>query len=92
MSPARQPWPTPPGVPRFRHLANILRKRIDSGRKGYLPGDRFPTEPQLIEESGYSRETVRAAIRVLRQEGLLDVTLGVGTFVAAREVWGRGAR
>jgi len=67
-------------------------QRIDSGRKGYLPGDRFPTEPQLIEESGYSRETVRAAIRVLRQEGLLDVTLGVGTFVAAREVWGRGAR
>jgi GntR family transcriptional regulator len=92
MSPARQPWPTAPGVPRFRHLANILRKRIEAGRKGYLPGDRFPTEPNLIEESGYSRETVRAAIRVLRQEGRLEVVLGVGTFVAAREVWGQGAR
>lgn len=92
MGPARgadrpTPWRTSPGVPRYKHLAEILRKRILSGRKGYEPGRQFPTEPALAEESGYSRETVRAAVRELRQEGLLEVVLGVGTFVCPQGEW-----
>lgn len=87
MGPARPPLRTPPGIPRFRHLADLLRKRILAGRAGYRPGDKFPAEPELIEESGYSRETVRGAVRALRAEGLLEVVLGVGTFVTTQEEW-----
>jgi DNA-binding GntR family transcriptional regulator len=82
-----KPWRTPPGIPRYRHLAETLRKRILAGRAGYRPGDQFPTEPQLAEESGYSRETIRSAVRVLREEGLLEVVLGVGTYVTQHDEW-----
>jgi GntR family transcriptional regulator len=79
--------PTPPGIPRFRALADILRKRVLAHRVGYRQGDKFPTELDLIHESGYSRETVRAAVRVLRDEGLLEVILGVGTYVTDESQW-----
>jgi DNA-binding GntR family transcriptional regulator len=91
MPPARrQPWPTPPGVPRYKHLVSVLRERIEKGRAGYRPGEKFPAEPQIIEESGYSRETVRAAIRVLRSEGRLEIILGVGSYVTDRSNWKKG--
>jgi DNA-binding GntR family transcriptional regulator len=83
----RKPWRTGPGVPRYKHLAEVLRQRITGCHAGYCPGSQFPTEGQLSAESGYSRETVRAAVRVLREEGLLEVVLGVGTFVTGRESW-----
>lgn len=41
----------------------------------------MPTEVDLIEETGYARDTVRAAIRVLRESGWVTVTHGLGTFV-----------
>ena len=90
MGPARdkKPWRTPPGIPRYRHLADILRQRVIAGK--YPPGERFPTEPQLAAESGYSRETVRAAVRELRGQGLLEVVLGVGTYVCPNDEWKTG--
>jgi DNA-binding GntR family transcriptional regulator len=41
----------------------------------------MPTEVDLIEETGYARDTVRAAVRVLRESGWVTVTHGLGTFV-----------
>jgi DNA-binding GntR family transcriptional regulator len=79
--------PTPSGVPRYRHLADEIRRRMDRGRLGYRPGDQLESEPTIVQWSGYSRETVRAALKLLRAEGRLRVVLGVGTFVAEREKW-----
>jgi DNA-binding GntR family transcriptional regulator len=86
MAPPREPMPTQPGVPRYQELANLLRARMDAKRPkpGYRPGDKFPAEPELVSETNYSRETVRASLRVLRHEGRIRVTLGVGTFVAEK--------
>ncbi|XLM20246.1 GntR family transcriptional regulator, partial [Chromobacterium piscinae] len=43
----------------------------------------MPTEPELAEELGISRNTVREAIRVLLYAGLLEVRQGDGTYVRA---------
>ena len=61
----------------YRRLAAVLRDRIRSGE----PGRRMPSEKDLHDEFGLARETVRRALAVLRQEGLIEVRQGRGTYV-----------
>ena len=46
------------------------------------PGGRLPTERELIEHTGLSRVTVRAAVGMLEKDGWLIRRQGLGTFVA----------
>ncbi|WP_207782572.1 winged helix-turn-helix domain-containing protein [Phytoactinopolyspora limicola] len=66
-------------TPSYRQLASILRTRITSGEYG--PGTQLPSEKHLTDESGLARETVRRAIKLLRDEGLVVTLPGRGTFV-----------
>jgi GntR family transcriptional repressor for pyruvate dehydrogenase complex len=51
-------------------------------RSGDLkPGDRLPSEPQLIEMTGVSRSSVREAIRSLETMRLIEIRRGKGTYV-----------
>lgn len=45
------------------------------------PGDRVPTEPELMREFGVSRTVVREAMSRLQASGLVSTRQGVGTFV-----------
>ena len=63
----------------FRQLAIILRGRIRSGE--YAPGRKIPSLIALQEEFGLSSMTVRRAVRLLAEEGLLRTVPGRGTFV-----------
>ncbi|MFF9128126.1 winged helix-turn-helix domain-containing protein [Streptomyces sp. NPDC014889] len=70
-----------------QEIADTLRDRIRSGE--LRPGDRLPTQAELAEEFGVERGTVRQALRVLQEDGLLsNVTKGspprVAVPVAAR--------
>lgn len=65
--------------PRYLQVRNILTRRLGDG---FAPGDRFPTEHQLCDEFGVSRETVREALRGLESEGLIVRHRGKGSFVA----------
>ncbi|TDD95281.1 GntR family transcriptional regulator [Jiangella asiatica] len=47
------------------------------------PADVLPSERNLAELFGVSRVTVRAALKLLEEDGLLRSAPGVGTFVAA---------
>ena len=58
----------------YERLAGMLRDRIAAGI--YARGDKLPSEMELMDESGLSRSTVRHALKVLVDEGL------VRTFVA----------
>ena len=66
-------------VPLYLQLAAILREEIQSGR---LPRDSLlPSESYLQQEHGVSRVTVRKAIQVLREEGLVETLPQRGTYV-----------
>ncbi|RFU83093.1 FadR family transcriptional regulator [Streptomyces triticagri] len=58
-----------------------LRKQITSGE--WPVGARIPTEPELVEQLGVARNTVREAVRALAHNGLLDIRQGSGTYVVA---------
>ncbi|MEU7643713.1 FadR/GntR family transcriptional regulator [Streptomyces huasconensis] len=58
-----------------------LRNQISSGE--WPVGSRIPTEPELVEQLGVARNTVREAVRALAHNGLLDIRQGSGTFVIA---------
>ncbi|MEV6649492.1 FadR/GntR family transcriptional regulator [Streptomyces sp. NPDC051219] len=58
-----------------------LRKQIASGE--WPVGSRIPTEPELVEQLGVARNTVREAVRALAHNGLLDIRQGSGTYVIA---------
>lgn len=68
--------------PVYRQLAGILRARIQSGQLKHL--DQLPSEDRLREEFGISRDTVRRAVEVLRNEGLVFTVPHRGTFVGPR--------
>ncbi|MEW2549370.1 FCD domain-containing protein [Streptomyces sp. NPDC047002] len=58
-----------------------LRNQITSGE--WPVGTRVPTEPELAEQLGVARNTVREAVRALAHNGLLDIRQGSGTYVVA---------
>ncbi|MFI1012078.1 FadR/GntR family transcriptional regulator [Streptomyces sp. NPDC020965] len=58
-----------------------LRNQITSGE--WPVGTRIPTEPELVEQLGVARNTVREAVRALAHNGLLDIRQGSGTYVLA---------
>lgn len=70
--------------PPYYQLANILRQQIATGE--LRPGDRVPSEVQLCEQYEVSPMTVRRAINLLLDEGLVTATRGRGTFVRPLEL------
>lgn len=74
---------TPRRKPAYLVISDALRERIE--RQELLPGDRFPTERELVQEFGVARMTVRHALDILQLEGLIDRRRGRtgGTFVRA---------
>ena len=68
-------------VMRYVELADTLRDRIVSGARGALA-----SEAELGREYGVSRVTVRRALELLRDEGLVSARQGVGWFVAVDPV------
>lgn len=60
-------------------IAHDLREAIAQGT--YAPGDTLPPLPELMEQYGVARETVRQAVSSLANEGLVTPKPGLGTVV-----------
>jgi len=69
-------------VPLYIQVASVMRQRIESG--WWREGDKISTIEALETEFGVARVTIRQAIEILREEGLLDARQGRGTFVSGR--------
>ncbi len=67
---------------KYLKVADRLRGAIQSGE--LRPGEALPTEKQLAERYGVSRPTIRAALGLLRTEGLIDARQGSGAYVRLR--------
>ncbi|TCL37396.1 DNA-binding FadR family transcriptional regulator [Anaerospora hongkongensis] len=59
-----------------------LQEKISLGE--LKPGEKIPTETELMTLFGVGRSTVREAVRVLAKAGLLEVRQGDGTYVLDR--------
>ena len=72
------------GEPLYRQLADDLRTRILAGE--FPVPDAMPTEAQLSQRYRASRITVRHALALLDQEGLVHREQGRGSFVRPRAI------
>lgn len=70
-------------VPPSRQIAADLRRRIESG--DIPPGRRIPSLTELEQQYDVARDTLRKAVRILRDEGLVETVRGMGVFVVERE-------
>jgi DNA-binding GntR family transcriptional regulator len=68
--------------PVYRRIADELRARIDSGE--LPPGAQVPTQQELVEQYGVARMTVRQALKVLENDGLVVSRRPQGLFVRDR--------
>ncbi|WP_344450843.1 GntR family transcriptional regulator [Actinocorallia aurantiaca] len=74
--------------PIYVQLSAVLERRIKDGT--YPPNRKIPPEAGLREEFGVARNTVRAAIKVLTDRGMLRPVVGRGVFVLPWAVEGTG--
>ncbi|MEG1427298.1 MAG: GntR family transcriptional regulator [Oscillospiraceae bacterium] len=69
---------------KYQQLVEDIRKKIAEGY--YVQGDKLTSENKLAEEYGYSRQTVRQALGVLDNEGILTRKRGSGTYVSGESI------
>ena len=74
--------PRAPGQTLYRRIADQLRDAIYRGE--LEPGQRLPSEQELMERHDVSRNTVRLALGALNSEGLITSSQGRGSFVRER--------
>lgn len=66
----------------YRQVADQMRGLIERG--DLVSGSRLPAERELAHMLGVSRPTVREALIVLEVEGFVDIRMGSGIYVTAR--------
>jgi DNA-binding GntR family transcriptional regulator len=67
--------PTPP----YKRIAEGIRVRIAAGE--LKSGEQVPSATELCDAYGVSRNTALRALKLLRDEGLIIVEQGWGSFV-----------
>jgi GntR family transcriptional regulator len=72
-------------LPLYLQIRDRLLEQIRGGE--LLPGERIPSESELVARFGVGRPTVRQAVSELVREGYLTRRKGAGSFVRARKGW-----
>lgn len=65
--------------PKYKQIYTQLHRALNS--KEYLPGEKLPSENELVEQFHASRPTVSRALAQLESDGLVERRAGSGTFV-----------
>ena len=50
---------------------------------GVKPGDRVPSEPEIVEQFKVGRSTAREALKLLEHDGLVEVRAGLGRYLTS---------
>ena len=69
-------------TPNYQRVIDAITADIQAGR--LKPDDRLPSTAQLAETYGFSPGTIRRAVEVLIERGVLRGHQGLGVFVADR--------
>lgn len=80
-----------PGSPQNPHaphapymtVLDALTAEIKMGK--FKPGEKIPSDAELVQRFGVARMTARRAVGVLRERGLVRTEWGRGTFVVGPE-------
>lgn len=72
--------PRPGPVPKYRQVSAFIRAAVKDGR--LKAGEALPSEMALADYMQVSVDTIRAALQVLRDEGVIVTAQGLGSFVA----------
>ena len=67
---------------KYETVQTFLRSKIESGL--IVPGEKLPSESELMAQFGVSRNAVRQAINELIKERLVESQQGIGTFCVKR--------
>ena len=67
---------------KYETVRTFLRSRIETGL--IVPGQKLPTESELMAEFAVSRNAVRQALGELTKERLVESRQGIGTFCVKR--------
>ncbi|GAA1479846.1 FadR/GntR family transcriptional regulator [Gordonia sinesedis] len=74
-----------PIAPPRRTSELVVARMEELIRDGRWPvGDRIPAEPELVDQFGVGRNTIREAVRALEYSGMLVPRRGDGTYVRSR--------
>ena len=68
----------------YLQLAGVFRRRVELGR--WVVGSQIPTIDDLAKECGVAKATIRQAVGVLEEEGLVSRFRAKGTFVNKTDV------
>ena len=71
-------------VPLYRKIYLDLKKKIQDNV--YVSGQKLPYERELCDLYGVKRVTIRKSLELLAQDGLIVKHMGLGSFVAERDV------
>ena len=79
MAPRRPRFDASSVTPLYEQVADYIAAQIASG--DLKPGQKFPDMRDLADKWGVAYQTVRRAMRELRERGLVVSRVGKGTFV-----------
>lgn len=67
-----------------KELSEIISVKVQDIiiKDGMKPGDKMPSESDLVELFGVSRSTIREAMKLLKAENVIEIQRGRGTFVS----------
>jgi GntR family transcriptional regulator len=81
-------WNVGDRQPKYLRIHSNLRERITSGQ--WPPGSSLPSQRELADEFGVSIMTLRQALQLLTDEGLIETRHGSGTFATAHYAYDLG--
>jgi len=61
-------------------IVSLIKNRLIDG--SIKPGDKLPTEVELVEQMGVSRTPVREAMKILEAIGIIEIRRGEGMFIS----------
>jgi GntR family transcriptional regulator, transcriptional repressor for pyruvate dehydrogenase complex len=77
-----------PPLPRAQAVADSVRVIVRD--RGLMPGDKLPSEHELVNLLGVGRSSIREGVQLLEALGIVTVEQGRGTFLST--VMGAGLR
>lgn len=69
------------GGPTINYLGLAMRLRWEIKEENTSPGQRLPSTREIAEKYGVTRRTVSKALNLLREEGVIEVHAGRGSFI-----------